>query len=230
MLLAATNPFQYTARELDSETNLYYYRARYYDTTSDRFISEDPLAFNAGLNFYNYVNGNPTNLADPKGLFGWGDVLPAWNHYCDGTGTPWSSPFASIDWGDTQTNIEAKVKGMVGGGCSNRTIPVSFNINAQTAGADAYIIGRHIVKVTGTIKVSCACSWSFTEDMSSKLGYDPYDFDPSNRGVAGETLTWMGAHRCTKKGKPFNINLPGSVSLSAGGKINGKPTCDKCSK
>jgi len=72
-----TNPFQYTARELDPETNLYYYRARYYDTASGRFIGEDPLAFNAGLNFYNYVNANPTNLADPKGLFGWGDVLPA---------------------------------------------------------------------------------------------------------------------------------------------------------
>src|SRR6202521_2991396 len=59
------NPFQYTARELDSETNLYFYRARYYDFAVGRFLSEDPLAFDAGLNFYNYVNGNPTNLADP---------------------------------------------------------------------------------------------------------------------------------------------------------------------
>ncbi|HXJ17122.1 MAG TPA: RHS repeat-associated core domain-containing protein, partial [Candidatus Polarisedimenticolia bacterium] len=28
-----TNPFQYTAREFDTETGLYYYRARYYDPT-----------------------------------------------------------------------------------------------------------------------------------------------------------------------------------------------------
>ena len=63
------NPFQYTARELDSETNLYFYRARYYDFAVGRFLSEDPLAFDAGLNFYNYVNGNPTNLADPFGLY-----------------------------------------------------------------------------------------------------------------------------------------------------------------
>ncbi len=28
-----TNPFQYTAREFDLETNIYYYRARYYDQT-----------------------------------------------------------------------------------------------------------------------------------------------------------------------------------------------------
>jgi uncharacterized protein RhaS with RHS repeats len=28
-----TNPFQYTAREFDPETSLYYYRARYYDAS-----------------------------------------------------------------------------------------------------------------------------------------------------------------------------------------------------
>lgn len=223
-----TNFFRYTGREFDTETNLYYDRARYFDTNSGRFLSEDPLAFNAGLNFYDYVNANPVNLADPTGLFGWGDVLPAWNHYCSGSGTPWTSPFSSINWGNTQNDVDAKVKGMVGGGCSNRTIPVNFKFNAQTAGADAYIIGRHVVKVTGTITVSCNCTWSFTGDMSSAKGYDPYDFDPSNRGVVGESLTWIGAHR-PSKGKPFNIYLPGSIGLSTGGTINGIPTCH-CNK
>lgn len=175
------------------------------------------------------MSGNPTNLADPTGLFGWKDVLPAWNHYCSGSGTPWTSPFNSINWGNTQKDVDAKVKGMVGAGCSDRTIPVSFNFNAQTAGADAYIIGRHVVKVTGTIQVHCDCSWSFTGDMSSAKGYDPYDFDPSNRGLVGETLTWMGAHRCPSKGKPFNIYLPGRIALSAGGKVDGTPTCN-CKK
>jgi RHS repeat-associated protein len=36
------NPFQYTARESDTETGLYYYRARYYDPNAGRFLSEDP--------------------------------------------------------------------------------------------------------------------------------------------------------------------------------------------
>ena len=31
-----TNPFRYTARESDSETNLYYYRARYYVSVNRR--------------------------------------------------------------------------------------------------------------------------------------------------------------------------------------------------
>jgi len=62
------NPFRYTARESDTETGLYYYRARYYDSASGRFLTEDPLRFGAGTNFYRYVFNNPGNFVDPRGL------------------------------------------------------------------------------------------------------------------------------------------------------------------
>ena len=62
--------FGYTGRELDSETGLYYYRARYYDPGLGRFISEDPIGFSAGdTNLYRYVNNSPTNFTDPTGEF-----------------------------------------------------------------------------------------------------------------------------------------------------------------
>jgi RHS repeat-associated protein len=35
------NAFQYTGRESDAETGLYYSRARYYDPNTGRFLSED---------------------------------------------------------------------------------------------------------------------------------------------------------------------------------------------
>ncbi len=54
-------------REYDQETKLYYYRARYYDAEIGRFISEDPLGFKAGVNFYAYVNNNPVNFNGPLG-------------------------------------------------------------------------------------------------------------------------------------------------------------------
>jgi RHS repeat-associated protein len=69
-----TNRFHYTGREFDSETNLYFYRSRYYDPKAGRFISEDTIRFNGGINFYNYVQGNPTNYRDPSGdipVYGW---------------------------------------------------------------------------------------------------------------------------------------------------------------
>jgi len=69
-----TNPFQYTGRELDSETGLYYYRARYYDPSSGRFLSEDPIAFGAGVDFYSYVGNNAVLRSDPTGL-----IHQAWN-------------------------------------------------------------------------------------------------------------------------------------------------------
>jgi RHS repeat-associated protein len=48
-----TSPFQYTAREFDPETGLYYCRARYYESSAGRFVSEDPLQYEAGgANFY----------------------------------------------------------------------------------------------------------------------------------------------------------------------------------
>jgi RHS repeat-associated protein len=62
------NPFQYTGREFDPETGIYEYRARYYDPSIGRFVSEDPIRFKGGVDFYAYVRNNPVNLADPNGL------------------------------------------------------------------------------------------------------------------------------------------------------------------
>lgn len=44
-----------------------YYRARYYDPTTGRFTSEDPIQFQGGANFYRYVRNRPTQLKDPRG-------------------------------------------------------------------------------------------------------------------------------------------------------------------
>lgn len=66
-----TNFFRYTGRELDTETNLYYYRARYHDPASGRFVSEDPGRFPGGINFYTYVENDPGDLVDPFGFCPW---------------------------------------------------------------------------------------------------------------------------------------------------------------
>ncbi len=66
------NPFQYTGREFDTETNLYFYRARYYDPNIGRFLSEDQKdigAMGEWSNLYFYVKNSPVNLVDPFGLF-----------------------------------------------------------------------------------------------------------------------------------------------------------------
>lgn len=57
------------ARESDTEIDLYSNRARYYDPASGRFLSEDPIETNGGLNFYGYAKNEPIDYSDPKGLF-----------------------------------------------------------------------------------------------------------------------------------------------------------------
>ena len=60
--------FGYTGRELDPETGLYYYRARYYDSETGLFISQDPIGFEGGdSNLYRYVNNSPVIYTDPYG-------------------------------------------------------------------------------------------------------------------------------------------------------------------
>ena len=55
--------------ELDPETGLYYYGARYYDPQSSTWLSVDPLAEKyAGWTPYNYCVGNPVVFVDPDGM------------------------------------------------------------------------------------------------------------------------------------------------------------------
>lgn len=65
----ATRPgMSFTGREWDPELGLYYYRARYYDATVGRFISEDAIGLAGGINLYSYTS-RPTDQVDPLGLF-----------------------------------------------------------------------------------------------------------------------------------------------------------------
>ena len=65
--ILACDSFQYTGRENDTN-GLYFYRARYYDPQIGRFISEDPIRFSGGINFYAYVLDDPIGKRDPNGL------------------------------------------------------------------------------------------------------------------------------------------------------------------
>ncbi len=66
--------YTYTGKELDSSMGLYYYGARYYDSSLGRFISSDPLSGNVynsqRLNRYTYVLNNPMVYTDPSGMEG----------------------------------------------------------------------------------------------------------------------------------------------------------------
>lgn len=62
----AGQPFGYTARET-AESDLLFYRARFYDASVGRFLSEDPVGSNVGQSRYAYVGNAPMTWKDPLG-------------------------------------------------------------------------------------------------------------------------------------------------------------------
>ena len=59
--------FGFTARERDYESDLYYYRNRYYNPSTGRFLTTDPVEHDFE-NTYRYVDNDPVNFVDPSGL------------------------------------------------------------------------------------------------------------------------------------------------------------------
>jgi RHS repeat-associated protein len=57
----------FTGKEYDSDTGLYYYNARWYDSDLGRFISEDPVMDPNNPNLYTYCANNPLKNIDPTG-------------------------------------------------------------------------------------------------------------------------------------------------------------------
>jgi len=56
------------SKYFDQESDLCYFFHRYYNPSFGRFINEDPIGFEGGMNFYSFVNNNPIKWIDPYGL------------------------------------------------------------------------------------------------------------------------------------------------------------------
>ncbi|MBI9102520.1 MAG: RHS repeat-associated core domain-containing protein [Spirochaetales bacterium] len=57
---------KYTGKDLDEDSGLYYFNARWYDPETGRFITEDPAR--DGVSWYVYCGNNPLGFVDPTGL------------------------------------------------------------------------------------------------------------------------------------------------------------------
>ncbi|MDY0281641.1 MAG: RHS repeat-associated core domain-containing protein [Salinivirgaceae bacterium] len=63
-----TNPYRFNGKELDDETGLYYYGARYYNPRYSVWLGVDPMVEKyAGISPYAYCMNNPVRLIDPDG-------------------------------------------------------------------------------------------------------------------------------------------------------------------
>ncbi|HJS43583.1 MAG TPA: RHS repeat-associated core domain-containing protein [Gemmatimonadales bacterium] len=68
--------FRMGSMEYDQPTGLYHMQARYYDPELGRFLSEDPIGIQGGLNLYAYAGNDPINRRDPSGLEECAEMAP----------------------------------------------------------------------------------------------------------------------------------------------------------
>ena len=66
--MAKANPFRFSTKYQDDETDLLYYGYRYYNASTGRWISRDPAEEDGGSNLYGAMDNDPTDEVDPLGL------------------------------------------------------------------------------------------------------------------------------------------------------------------
>lgn len=60
--------YRFSGKELDDETGLYYFGARYYASWLGRWVSSDPAGLVSGPNLYRYCRNSPSVFIDPIGM------------------------------------------------------------------------------------------------------------------------------------------------------------------
>jgi RHS repeat-associated protein len=66
--MARANPFRFSTKYQDDETDLLYYGYRYYDPSTGRWLSRDPLGEEGGINLYSFVANSTIHRWDSLGL------------------------------------------------------------------------------------------------------------------------------------------------------------------
>lgn len=138
-------PFKYVGKYGVQHENdaIYYMRARYYDAELGRFLKEDPIGFEGGLNVSLYVGGNPIVGVDPSGLIICGPFVVQCIGGAVGFAVEAAVQISTGDFSGTQLLV-ATAAGAVGGAAGNGiakvSIPATANVIAQGATATGRLV------------------------------------------------------------------------------------------
>ncbi len=173
------NSFEYTGRENDG-TGLKYYRARYYHSTLQRFIAEDPSGFAGGdANLFAYVLNQPTYFRDPTGNVV-APVAVMLGAACV-VGAPFGVASIGIMVGRKPTLHEAGYGALLGCGMGMMTV--------VSAGAAAVGAGTGVIVATGGESVTAAIGGAAAASRAA----------PQLSGLSDKIIRQMGTRGWTKE-------------------------------
>ena len=77
--------------QTDDQTGLILCTHRYYDPSTGRWLTRDPMGYDGGINLYEYVGNDPGNRVDPNGYNGLGDGIGNIGSGLAGAGVGWAA-------------------------------------------------------------------------------------------------------------------------------------------
>ena len=66
--MAKSNPFRFSTKYQDDESELLYYGYRFYNAATGRWLNRDPIGEAGGIHLYQFVKNQPSGWIDPLGL------------------------------------------------------------------------------------------------------------------------------------------------------------------
>ena len=109
--MAKLNPFRFSTKYQDDETDLVYYGYRYYNASTGRWLSRDPIGERGGLNLYGFVKNNPLAKVDFLGRVG-----------LESMGTPATTPDGTYGFAGLWFNFDPSDYNTLGGNGSGTLI------------------------------------------------------------------------------------------------------------
>jgi RHS repeat-associated protein len=224
-----TSNLRFPGQYEDEETGLYYNWNRYYSPEEGRYVTQDPIGLEGGINPYLYVGANPLMFYDPYGLF----MDPIWGAIYNATGggtLPQWAVDGAAGFGDTLTlSITSRLRDLAGIDGGVNKCSKSYKVGGLVAIAMPLGYGvRNVKRVLPNFKEWARDpfwyeigSKTVTDKLFNKLG----TMSPAQRGRAiVNEIGWIktifsprGNWRRTLPTGPTPGGLIGTFGFSAAG-------------
>jgi RHS repeat-associated protein len=101
---AKPNPFRFSTKYTDDETDLVYYGYRYYNANAGRWLNKDLIHEKGGINIYGFVANNPISRWDILGKFFEGGEWPFPPNKVDPPSGPFSQCKIAVQCGSAKAS------------------------------------------------------------------------------------------------------------------------------